>query len=317
MKKILIAVGMIFCVAAPAMAGDLKISGSVELQYRHGVDNLVTDGNDGFKTEELYIKIEKEVADNISVMIKLDAADLDENDGNTEDVVEEAQVIFKNVLNAPLTIYVGKDEMPWIQDYEKFLFSSEVHGKEVDKVYGVHGQYKIEGFGSLDLAIYERNTLNKNVADVDTSVNESLTARLKANKLVENLSLSVGFMKEGQNDADLAETNDEIGVSIAGKYKWNDLTIHAELVNINKHDGISEEDIIQAGLDYKIGKWLLKGRYETVDNDKATGDDDTFTALGISYYFNKKAYIVIEHEIADPDVGTKTDETMIGLALKY
>lgn len=318
MKKVLIAVGMIFCIAAPAMAGDVKISGSVELQYRNSSDNLATDGDDGFKTEELYIKIEKEVSDNISAMIKLDAADMDENNSDTTDTVEEAQVIFKNVLNAPLTIYVGKDEMPWIQDYEKFLFSSEVHGKEVDKVYGVHGQYKVEGFGSIDLSIYERNTLNSGVTDVDTSVTDSFTAKLKADKLVENLSLSVGFMKEGQNEAIASpEADDETGVSIAGKYKWNDLTIHAEIVNIDEHDGTSEEDIIQTGLDYKIGKWLIKGRYETIDDDNGAGDDDTLTALGVSYYFNKMAYIVIEHEIEDPDGGNKTDETLVGLALKF
>jgi len=318
MKKVLIAAGMIFCMAAPAMAGDVKISGSVELQYRNSSDKLAADGDDGFKTEELYIKIEKEVADNISAMIKIDAADMDENNSDTTDTVEEAQVIFKNVLNAPLTIYVGKDEMPWIQDYEKFLFSSEVHGKEVDKVYGVHGKYELEGFGSVDLALYERNTLNSGVADIDTSITDSFTAKVTANKLLENLSFSAGYMKEGQDEATASvETDDKTGLSVAAKYKWNDLTIHAEVVNIDEHDGSSEEDIIQAGLDYMIGKWLFKGRYETVDDDNGAGDNDTLTALGVSYYFNSNAYMVIEHEMEDPDGGADTDETMVGFALKF
>ena len=323
MRKVLIPLGMVFCLAASAhAAGDLKVSGAVELQYTISSDKYEDQGDDTIKFEELYIKVEKEVAHNISGMIKLDAADMNEVGGANKDhdssMVEEAQIIFKNVANQPLTVYVGKDEMPWIQDYEKFLFSSEVHGKEVDKVIGVHGQYQIEGFGSIDLAFFERDSDNEPDDKYETGLTDSMTVKLKADKLVKNLSLSVGYVKEGKDEAITStETDDATGVSVAAKYKVAGLTIHTEALRTEDHDGTSEEDINQLGMDYKLGSWLLKGRYETVDADDGAGDDDTVTAYGVSYYFNDKAYIVVEHETDDPDGADSVDVTLIGFKVKY
>ncbi|MCK4821042.1 hypothetical protein KA005_35080, partial [bacterium] len=144
MKKVLATAGLFFCMTAPAMAGDVKISGSVELQYRKSSDKLASEGDDEIKAEELYIKVEKEVADNISAMIKLDGADMDGGkQSSTHKYIEEAQVIFKNVADQPLTVIFGKDEMPFGQDYEKFMLSSRTHSFEIDKVWGLHGIYKI------------------------------------------------------------------------------------------------------------------------------------------------------------------------------
>ncbi|MDT8318808.1 MAG: porin [bacterium] len=323
MKKVLAAAGLFFCMTVSAhAAGDVKISGAVELQYMISSDKYETQGDDAIKFEELYIQIEAEVAENISGMIKLDAADMNEVGGGNKDhdssMVEEAQIIFRNIAGQPLTVYVGKDEMPWIQDYEKFLFSSEVHGKEVDKVIGVHGQYKIDGFGSVDLAFFERDSDNKPADKYETGLTDSMTVKLTADKLVDNLSLSLGYKKEGKDKAALStETDDATGTSIAAIYKVAGLTIHAEMLSMEDHDGASEEDIKQVGLDYKLGNFLLKGRYETVDADDGAGDDDTLTAYGVSYYFDKKAYMVIEHETDDPDAGDSVDTTMVGFNLKY
>ena len=349
MKKIWFAVGMVLLMSSPVLAeSEVKISGSVELQYINSSDELAAHGDDGFKAEEIYIKIEKEVVDNMSVMIKLDGADMLENEshehtlGNystateiegTEtdsangahdpSVIEEVQIIFKNVANQPLSIYVGKDEMPWVQDYEKFLFGSYVHKWEIDKVFGIHGNYKMDGVGSLDLSFFERDQINKPKHASETSTTDSVAAKLKLDKLVKNLSLSVGYVKHGQDEAN--ETEDATALSVAAKFKVAGFTIHAEMLNLEDtgskwskaHVADSEIDIMQVGLDYKFGKALLKARYETMDDDKGAGDDDTLTAFGVSYYFDKKAFITLEHEKEDADGGAVIDQTMLGLAFKY
>jgi len=315
MKRILAALSMIFCLAAPAMAGDVKVSGEVELQYRLSSDNHATQGDDVIKFESIYIKLEKEVSDNISAMVMLDGADMNEQSAHDHSMVEEAQIIFKNIAGAPLTLYVGKDEMPWVQDYEKFLFNSAVHLKEVDKKLGFHGKYKIDGVGAIDLAFFERDTDNKPATKYNTGLTDSYTLMVKADKLVENLSLSAGYMVEGKDEG--AEVDDKTGFSVAGKYKVVGLTVYAEMLGIEEHDGTSEENITQAGLEYGIGSWLLKGRYEIIDDDKGAGDDDTLTAVGVTYNVSKNAYIVIEHETADPDGGTSTSESMLGFVAKF
>ena len=305
MKQLAALLLVLLMTASPAMAGgDIKVSGAVELQYRTSSDRYATQGDDKFKAEELYVRIEKEIADNLSAMIMLDAADMQNNE-TSDRFVEEAQVIFKNIAGVPLDLYIGKDEMPWIQDYERFLFSSRVHGMEVDKVNGAHGQYKIDGFGSFDLAFYEREAKAKKY---NVSWAESMTAKLTADGLADNLSISLGYMKEGRDEG--VESGDKRGTSVAAMYKWNDLGVHAEIINTTAHDG-SENDIYQVGADYRIGAWLIKGRYETDDTDPDKGDE--IAAAGVTYYIGKNAYIVVEYE-KEQDNDT---ETMIGFKAEY
>lgn len=330
MKKGLLALGLVICMAAPATAGggDVKVSGAVEVHYRRSSDLYAGKGDDKIQPEELYIQVSKEVADNVETLIKLDGADMNNKTGSssTHKVIEEAQVIFKNVGNQPLILIFGKDEMPFGQDYEKFLLSSRTHGFEIDKVWGVHGIYKIEGLGSIAAALFERapeydNTLGvQEYVDPDTGLTDSFTAKITLDKMVDNLSVEASYASTGRDEAVGTEV-DEDRFSVGAKFNLADLTIHGEYTSFSdyKHAANSDLEVIQVGADYKIGNWLLKVRHEMSDDDvDNNNDEENRTAVGISYYFNKNALLTAELEKITYD-GTKDDvsQTLIGAAVKF
>lgn len=322
MKKVLMVLGLIFCMASPAMAGDVKISGAVELQYRNSSDNYAAKGNDDFKANELYIKVSKEVVDNVEAMIKIDGADLESKTGSssTHKAIEEAQVIFKNVANQPLTLIFGKDEMPFGQDYEKFLLDSRTHGFEIDKVLGAHGIYKAKGFGSIALAFFERAPKESagTSTDRDTALTDSFTVKVEADKFVENLSVEASYAKIGKDELVATEV-DESRISAGAKFKVADLTIHSEYSTFSDYKNVDNNDldVIHVGADYKIGSVLLKARHEMSDDDvDNNNDEENRTAVGVSYYFNKKAFVTAELEKVSYD-GTNPDEDEFLLGAKF
>ncbi len=330
MKKVLIAAGMIFCMASPVMAdGDVKISGSVEIHYRHSSDKYASKGDDELKAEELYIKFKKEIADDVVTHIKLDGADMENGkEKDSHKYIEEAQVIFKNVADMPLDLVFGKGEMGFGQDYEKFLLSSRTHGFEVKKVWGLHGVYKVEGIGSFDLAFFERAPSYDNSSDSggsytkpDTSLTDSYVVRIKADKLVENLSIQASHAQIGKDEAAVGE-EDENRTSVAGKFKAGSLGIHAEYTTFSDEGHVKDADldVIQVGADYKIGKWLLKARHEMSDNDVDNdGSEEDRTAVGVSYYVSEKAFMTVEWETVSYDgagVDDK-DEVLVGVKFKF
>ncbi len=91
--------------AAPAMAGDVKVSGVVEIQYRNSSDKYEAEGDDKVKAEGLKIKVKKEIADNVEAMIKLDGADMaNGKQKDTHKYVDEAIVTFNKIGGAPLKV---------------------------------------------------------------------------------------------------------------------------------------------------------------------------------------------------------------------
>jgi len=327
MKKIVLTAALVFCMSATAMAeDDVKISGSVEIQYRSSSDKYKRTGNDEIKAEELYIKIEKEVAENVYAMIKLDGADIDGGkQSSTHKYIEEAQAIFKNVAHAPLTIIFGKDEMPFGQDYEKFLISSRTHGFEIDKVWGLHGIYKIDGFGSTAAASFERapayDTASQKYVKPNTGLTDSIALKLKADKLIKNLSIEASYATIGKDDSVAAEEN-ESRISIAGKYKMGNLGLHGEYTTFSDMGHVKGSDlaVIQVGADYKVDSWLLKARHEISDNNVDNdGSEVNRTVVGVSHYFSKKAFVALEWERVSYDGGgiDDLDELLLGAHFKY
>ncbi|MBE9504388.1 MAG: porin [Proteobacteria bacterium] len=324
MKKMLVAIGIIFCMASPSMAGDVKISGAVELQYLKSSDHYGSKGDDDFKANELYVKVSKEVANNVEAMIKIDGADLESKTGSssTHKAIEEAQIIFKNVANQPLTLILGKDEMPFGQDYEKFLLDSRTHGFEIDKVLGAHGIYKAEGFGSIALGFFERAPKESggSSTDRDTALTDSFAVKVKADKFVENLSVEASYAKTGKDELVATEV-DEDRMSVGAKLKVADATIHAEYTSFSDFENVekSDLDVIQVGADYKIGNVLLKVRHEMSDDDvDNNNDEENRTAAGISYYFSKKALVAVEWEKVSYDgAADDEDELLLGASFKF
>lgn len=324
MKKVLIAIGMIFCMITPALAGgDLKVSGTVEVQYRSSSDKYKTSGDDTVRAEELYIKIQKDIVDNVEAMIKLDGADIaNGKQKDTHKYVDEAIVTFNKIGGVPLKVVFGKTEMPFGQDYEKFLLASATHKFEVKRVWGLLAAYKVDGFGSIEAGTFERdpfyNLSSQSYDKPETSMTDSYAVKLKVNDLVENLSVEVSTAKIGKDKADPAE-EDESRTSVAAKYKINNLGIHMEYTTFDDKGHVLDDELIvmQLGVDYKLEKWLLKARYETSDNDVDDDDsEETRSAIGVSYYISPKAFITFEKETVTFD-GTKDDEDELLAGIKF
>lgn len=321
MKKVLTVLGLIFCIAAPAHAGDVKVSGAVELQYRSGNDKHRDKGGDKFAPEELYLKVSGELDKGIEGLIKFDGADMNKG-GGSHKYLEEAQIIFKDIAGSPVTVIAGKDEMPFGQDYEKFLFSSLTHEFEIDKVWGLHGIAKIDGFGSFAAAVFQRDVSD----NADTGLTESYAAKVKMDKLVKNLSIEASYGKIGKDELVPAE-EDQTGVSVGAKFKVAGLTLHAEQTAIKSYKNTDTADpkVTQVGADYKIKDVLLKVRHEMIDDSVDVGGKvdgkETQSAAGISYYITPKAFITLEYEATtyDDKVIVKGDEkeALLGAKVKF
>ncbi len=311
--KICIAILFFIFMAVPAMAeDDLKISGLIEVHYRYSNDLYANEGDDKFLPEELYLQFEKNIENNIGALIKLDGADMNNNSA-THKYVEEAQVIFRNVGNKPLTLIVGKDEMPFGQDYERFLLSSRTHGLEIDKVWGIHGNYEIKGVGSLAAAIFEKDAENKE----DVGLKDSFTVRAATSDLLEGLFVEASLAMLGK-DASKAE-DDEIRLNAGASFKMAALTFHGEFTLIADYDNSPGRDlaVLQFGADYRLNELLLKARIENSDDDLAN-QEELRAAVGASYYLSSKTFVALEYEkVSKEGAGMDSDEILAGGSFKF
>lgn len=327
MKKVLTLFALIFCIAAPAHADDVKVSGAVEIQYRSSSDKYKDKGDDKFQPEELYLQVSRELDTNIEGLLKLDGADMNKGTASHK-YVEEAQIIFKNIGGAPVTIIAGKDEMPFGQDYEKFLLSSLTHEFEIDKVWGLHGVGKIGGFGSIAAAVFQRDPSD----NADVALTDSYTAKVKMNKLVKNLSVEASYAKKGNDDLNNPTGEDEKRMSVAAKFSVAGLTLHAEHTAFTNYEYIdkAEPTVTQVGADYKAGDFLLKVRHEIIDCDDLGGvaaagkfdAQENQSAAGVSYFITPKAFITLEYEVVkyDTDLDPTKDDTkevLLGAKVKF
>ena len=327
-KKLIMA-AMICSLAAPAVAEEaVKVSGSVEIQYRSSEDfyddktneYTVADGGetggDVIRPEELYIQISKKIDKGVEALLKLDGADMDK-DGNDSKYVEEAQLIFSDLGLKGLSIVAGKDEMPFGQDYEKFFFDSVTHGLEIDKVWGLHGIYKIKGLGTAAAAVFERDRA------VDTKVQDSFAAKATIDQLVKNLSVEVSTARLGKDrSAPAPADKDESRLSAGAVFKLSDFTFHAEKTIIVDYDNIKDYDldVTQVGADYKFRKFLFKVRQEIIDNDNPDPLDDREElklAGGADYYFSDKTFVAAEFEFTKWDIADDSEEILLGVKFLF
>lgn len=322
MKKLFMVV-MGLSLAAPVMAADdLKISGSVEIQYRSSDDyyndkslpleypSIADNGNYGgdlIRPEEVYLQVSKKMDKGVEVLLKFDGADMDK-DSADNNYLEEAQIIFSDLGLKGLSIVAGKDEMPFGQDYEQFLLSSITHGLEIDKVWGLHGIYAFKGLGTIEAAVFER------ARDVDTRVQDSFAAKATMDKLVKNLSVEVSAARKGK-DVGSGE-KDESRVNGGAVFKWSDFTVHAEktmVQNLGNFDGY-DLDVTQVGADFKFKDFLFKVRQELMDHDGAAADyAELKIAGGATYYFSEKVFVSAEVEHTTWDVAGDSEEVLFGV----
>jgi len=327
MKKLIMAV-MICSLSAPAVAEEnVKVSGSVEIQYRSSKDiyeenvpahpdpDYNPSGGDEIRPEELYLQVSRKIDKGVEVLLKFDGADMDKNTagGSDSKYVEEAQLIFSGLVFDGLTIVAGKDEMPFGQDYEKFMLNSATHELEIDKVWGLHGIFNIKGLGTVAAAVFE------NDRDADTKVQDSVAARATMDKLVENLSVEVSVARRGEDKAAVPAEKDETRFNAGGVFKLGDFTFHAEqtLISNFKNEDDHDLDVLLVGADFKFKDFLFKARQEKIEHDFPTAAPDDGEELkvagGADYYFSEKTFVSVEYEFTKWDIADDTDEVLLGV----
>ena len=330
-KKLIMA-AMICSLAAPAVAEEaVKVSGSIEIQYRSSddyyddksvpaeypsIEDSGETGGDVIRPEELYLQVSKKIDKGVEALLKLDGSDMDK-DGNDSKYVEEAQLIFSDLGLKGLSIVAGKDEMPFGQDYEKFFFNSITHGLEIDKVWGLHGIYNIKGLGTVAAAVFER------ARDADTKVQDSFAARATMDKLVKNLSVEVSAARLGKDGTALAPADkDESRLSGGAVFKWRDFTFHAEKTLIFEYENTKDYDldVTQVGVDYKFRKFLFKVRQEIIDNDNPdplVDGEELKLAGGATYYLSDKTFVAAEFEFTKWDIADDSKEVLLGVKFLF
>jgi len=322
MKKILAIFVMVLFAAYPAVSqastghgAPVEVSGVIVLQHIISSDLYEDKGDDSTDAYKIYINFDKEVADGINTHITVNADKF-----GSDAALEEAVISFSDVAGADTTIMAGKMEVPWGQDYSQFISGTVTHHLELDKHWGIAGQFGIEGFGSVTAGFVQADPTEER----NTKLTETYAVKVKADKIVENLSVEASMAKIGKDkDSDVGggddlalefapgfeidihagdligvESNDETRMSIGAKYAMGDATVAAEYSKIDDLAGIEETElkVTLISADYKIGNILLKANYEDIKAE-AGGDDFAeakLTMFGANYEFADGVYATIE-----------------------
>jgi len=295
MKKQLVTiltVVLVTSVGIPTWGADLKVSGDLELYWEHSDDVGGAADDDKFKTEQLYLTIDGKFDGGMAARLKLDGADIVGSDGKdvTEKIVEEANFTLKDIAGSPVTLVFGKDEMPYGLDYDKYLFDPLAHAFEIDKVWGLHAILKIKQVGNLAAAFYQHRN-----GSPENELFDNFTARLKADKLVDALTLEVSVSREDY--APDAEKDDQTKFSLGLVYEFiKGTNVNIEYNSIDSLKGTRDYDpaLLTVGVESKVGPCRLFGRYETIIEDTAVGVEEDFFAAGISYTPVKNFTISLE-----------------------
>lgn len=307
MKKIIVLLTLtafFVSLGVSAMASEIKVSADLELYYENATDTgnggTLTEDDDRWQTNQLYLTIDGKF-DGYDARLKFDGADM-ENDGATRNYIEEANFTLKDIAGSPVTVVFGKDEMPFGLDYDKYLSDPLVHAYEIDKVFGIHTIIAIQDIGSFAFALYESR---RDVTDVTVGgfpitgvapdaneLGDHFTARVKIDKLVENLMFELSFASEQLNDGDTVFVDeDEEKYSIGAVYKFMEgANVNLEYTGWSSFAGVADYDpgLLSVGAEYLIDdSWMVYGRVEHIFEDVPSGLNDDieedFYMLGASY----------------------------------
>lgn len=181
--------------------GAVKIGGAIELDI--GVirrDEANNDSDDfdrtEFRTSDVDLDIRVDMTSDAYLFIKLDTDDLLFDDGMTKDgrdLLEEVNFTWKNVRGSNWTIILGKDEMPFGNDFDKVISDPYTHNDgtgsylgtnyvdgdnvisnpharssvatfshpgEIDNVFGVQAHYAYKDLAKLELAVFQNADLD-------------------------------------------------------------------------------------------------------------------------------------------------------------
>ena len=347
MKKAMIGVlVMLVCafVAFSAMAEGptLKIKGKAEIWVEASDDIDSNKGDSQIKANELYVTIDGKFDENVAARIKLDGADIVSSDGKvtTEKVVEEANFTFKNIGGSPVSVVLGKDEMPFGQDYDKMLSDPLVHNFEIDKVWGVNGSVALNGIGSLGGAVYYHRNSASDRTEMDNEAGDNYALRLKVSEVIDNVCLQASVAQEAYSSTSstdddgvttVATKDDETRVSVGVLVKLAKANVAAEYVGVENRKGVPGYDpgLLSLAGDVKLTDTVkLHAKYELILEDSAEEVEEDFYAVGLECAVADGVDVFVEYlnynsgdlkdasdlEVAD---GSTEDSVKVGVRGKF
>ncbi|OVE74958.1 hypothetical protein BVX97_05820 [bacterium E08(2017)] len=294
-KTVVVMVVMVMAASIGMAEGKMKMSAKAEIWVEASKDIDSNKEDSKIKANELYLSFDGKFDNDISSKVKLDGADIVSSDGKTvtEKIVEEANFTFKNVGGTPVTLILGKDEMPFGQDYDKMLSDPLVHNFEIDKVWGVNSSVAIAGVGSIGAATYyHRNSADGRV-EADNAAGDNYAVRLKADKLIKNIALSVSMAQESYastsvtaDDGTTTATtkDDETRIGAAALVTLDSANIALEYVGFENRKGKVDYNpgLVSLAADVKVTDTVkLHGKYEKILEDSADDVEEDFYAVGI------------------------------------
>jgi predicted porin len=217
----------------------------------------------------------------------------------TEKIIEEANFTVKDVVGAPVSVVLGKDEMPFGQDYDKMLSDPLVHNFEIDKVWGVHGILDIAGIGKLAAATYyHRNSVKDDETrlGMDNEVGDNYCARLTVDKLISNIKAEVSYAQESYSsistadettgEASVTDKDDERRISVGVAAKAGPANVAVEYIATENRKGKVGYDpgLLSVAADVKLHeKVKVHAKYEKILEDADGGVEEDFFGGGVEF----------------------------------
>ncbi len=288
MKKIivLLTVTAFFVSLGFSAMAEIKVSSDIETYYESASDVDGPNDDDRFQINQLYLTIDGKY-DGYDARLKLNGAPMLQDDNKaitgteTSKYVEEANFTMKDIGGSPVSVVFGKDEMPFGMDYDKYLTDPLVHYYEIDKVWGIHTIIDIEDVGSVAFAIFEAERYTNATTD---ELGDHYAARVKIDKLVENLSCEVSFASVQINDNDTtAVDEDEQKYSVGAIYHFmEDANVNLEYTGFSSKGGVADYDpaLISLGVEKKIDDCKVYARVEHVLEDAENSEAGKLLASG-------------------------------------
>ncbi|NQT92481.1 MAG: hypothetical protein HQ559_06955 [Lentisphaerae bacterium] len=306
----------VFCMVLPmSNAADeegpqMSIEADLELFYELSKDVGGPGDIDKFTSNQLYVDIVGQFDDNHAARLKLDGADIESAGGKTVSagIIEEANFSARKIAGSPVSLVLGKDEMPFGLDYDKYLNDSIAHQFEVDKVWGVHGIVDIPAVGNVAAATYQHRHSVEGEIDSSNQIGNNYCAKLTINKLIENLTVNISGGTESYSDVEttdeatgLASTSardDEIRWGAGAVFKIEDIgNINAEYIGFSNLQGTPDYNpgLVTVGLQCDmIDNTAIWARYEMILADAA--DVETgFWTVGVKYECVENFDVMLEY----------------------
>ncbi|MBT3295833.1 MAG: porin [Verrucomicrobia bacterium] len=347
MKKVIMSVSaMLVCMfvvsAAMAEGPTMRVSGKAEIwvEASDGLDS--NKGDSKMKANELYVTFDGKFDNDVSAKLKLDGADIVSNDGKvtSEKIVEEANFTFKHIAGSPVSLVIGKDEMPFGQDYDKMLSDPLVHNFEIDKVWGLNSSVDLAGIGSLGAATYyHRNSASDRVGP-DNELGDNYAVRLKLDKLIDAVAFQASFAQESYSELSVTDEadvttvtpkDDETRVSVGVVIKVAPVNVAVEYVGVQNRKGMPGYDpaLVSVAGDVKVcDNVKLHAKYERILEDADDAVEEDFFGAGLECAVADGVAVFVEYlnynsgdlkdasdlEVAD---GSTEDSVKVGVRGKF